>query len=185
VEFEIAPMDPDEVASVAKAHIVMQAATYAPYAHGDFTAQLYDGLEERIPDMLKADRVMVAKNPWGNIVAVGMAGEGPEWWEESDDPSFVWPSVTRYLKTLFTMPGTHGSGLGSAMLEAVLPDGEAAYLWTMTENPRAIRFYEKHGFAPDGYGRIAVGFGNMQMIRMVRNPHVGKLGVGVLVDEAI
>lgn len=180
MEFEIAPMDPDEVASVAKAHIVMQAATYAPYAHGDFTAQLYDGLESRIPYILQADRVMVAKNRWGNIVAVGMAGEGPEEWEEAHDPSFVWPAVTRYLKTLFTMPGTHGSGLGTAMLEAVLPEGEAAYLWTMTENPRAIRFYEKHGFAPDGYGRIAVGFGNMQMIRMVRNPSQGQARGGSL-----
>lgn len=168
MHFEISDLDPDEVASAAKAHIVMQAATYATYAHGDFTSQLYDSLEWRIPSMLESDVAKVAKNPWGNIVGVAMVGEGPEDWEDVDDPSFVWPAVTRYLKTLFTMPGAQGTGLGSAMLEAVLPDRQPAYLWTMTENPRAIRFYEKHGFAADGYEKVSEGFGRMHMVRMTR-----------------
>ncbi|NLE96463.1 MAG: GNAT family N-acetyltransferase [Propionibacterium sp.] len=168
MQFEISDLNPDDVAAAAKAHIVMQAATYAPYAKGDFTSQLFDSLERRIPEMLAADRAVVARNPFGNIIGVAMAGDGPERWEATDSPHFVWPAVTRYLKTLFTMPGTHGSGLGSAMLEAALPGMEPAYLWTMTDNPRAIRFYEKHGFAPDGYESISDGFGSMHMIRMVR-----------------
>lgn len=168
MQFDISDLNPDEVAAATKAHIVMQAATYAPYAQGDFTSQLYDSLEWRVPGMLATDTVKIAKNRWGNIVGVGMVDDGPEDWEGADDPSFVWPEVTRYLKTLFTMPGTHGTGLGSALLEAILPEREPAYLWTMTENPRAIRFYEKHGFAPDGYEKVAEGFGRMHMIRMTR-----------------
>lgn len=168
MEYRITPMQAHEVVSVAKAHIVMQAATYAPYAKGDFTSELYDDLPDRVPEVLSAERVLVARTGRGSIVGIAMAGTGPEWWETHERPDFVPPAVNRYLKTLFTMPGTHGSGLGSALLDAVLPDREPAYLWTMTENTRAIRFYEKHGFAPDGYGSRSTGFGDMAMIRMVR-----------------
>lgn len=168
MQFTITDLDPADVEAFAKAHIVMQAATYAPYAKGDFTSQLFDSLPERIPSVQEADRAIVAKSAGGNIVAVAMAGDGPEEWEPTGRDDYVQPAVTRYLKTLFTMPGTHGTGLGAAMLDAVLPGRQSAYLWTMVENPRAIRFYEKHGFAADGFTLHSEGFGGMDMIRMVR-----------------
>lgn len=146
----------------------MQAATYATYAEDDFTSWLFERLEGRIADIAEAELVLVARSELGNIVGLAMAGQGPEAWEPLDDDSYVPPTVDRYLKTLFTMPGAQGTGLGGRLLEAVLPDDEPAYLWTMEENPRAVRFYTKHGFVPDGYRKRSGPFGNMQMLRMVR-----------------
>ena len=170
VKIQIAPLNPDEVEAVARAHAVMQAATYAPFAAGDFTGLLFSYMEDRAEEWLAADRAAVAKTERGSIVGVAMVAEGPQEWETKFDPNFVPPVTNRYLATLFTMPGTHGTGLGSKLLNAVLEPEEDVYLWTMTENPRAIRFYEKHGFKPDGYGRNTTDWGGMDMIRMVRLP---------------
>lgn len=168
VEFSIAPLDPSEVESVARAHAIMQAALYAPIASAGFTDQLFSYMDERIEELLTVDVTAVAKTPRGGIVGVAMVDDGPHAWELEYDDEPVPPATYRYLATLFTMPGTHGSGLGAALLNTVLPDGEGAYLWTMVDNPRAIRFYEKHGFAPDGFTRNTGSWGNMDMIRMVR-----------------
>jgi hypothetical protein len=36
------------------------------------------------------------------------------------------------------------------LLDAVLPARRSAELWVVEDNPRARRFYDKHGFAADG-----------------------------------
>ncbi len=164
----ITPLEPDQARSVALAHAVMQATTYATAAHGDFTAALFDRIEQRVEELLAMDVCLVARSPRGNVVGLVMVDDGPEWWERKEDPDFVWPAVTRYLSTLFTMPATHGTGLGDDLLERALPDGEPAYLWTMRDNPRAIAFYRRHGFTADGYTKRTTGWGDMDMLRMVR-----------------
>lgn len=78
------------------------------------------------------------------------------------------PLGERTLQTLFTMPEAHGTGLGNALLEATLPDDEPAFLWVMRRDPRAVRFYAKHGFVPDGYTKRTLGWGGMGLLRMVR-----------------
>lgn len=170
VHFSISPLDPSEVEAVARAHAVMQATTYATIARGDFTGLLFRNLDGRVEEWLAAERTAVARTERGNIVGVAMVTEGPEEWEVKLDPNFVPPATNRYLSTLFTMPGTHGSGLGTTLLNAVLGPDEEAYLWSMIENQRAIRFHEKHGFKPDGHARNTTDWGGMDMIRMVRLP---------------
>jgi len=53
------------------------------------------------------------------------------------------------LASLYVKRGWWGSGLGGWLLEFALR-GESAHLWVFEENRRARRFYEKHGFRPDG-----------------------------------
>lgn len=170
MDYRIADLDPADAHLVACSHVVMQAATYAHIASAGFTALGFESLERRERHLLEADVVKVAKSARGNVVGFAVVDWGPEWWERPEDPDFVAPAVSRYLSALFTMPGTHGTGLGAALLEAALPDGEAAYLWTMRENPRAVAFYRKHGFVPDGYTKTTTGWGDMDMLRMVRLP---------------
>lgn len=50
---------------------------------------------------------------------------------------------------MYVRPDHHGTGVGTLLLEAVLPT-RPAELWVVEANPRARRFYEKHGFVPDG-----------------------------------
>ncbi|MGI8948520.1 MAG: GNAT family N-acetyltransferase [Ornithinimicrobium sp.] len=47
------------------------------------------------------------------------------------------------------VPEHQGTGLAQRLMAEVLGDGPA-YLWVATGNERAIRFYQRHGFAADG-----------------------------------
>lgn len=61
----------------------------------------------------------------------------------------------------------HGSGTGQALLDAVLGDA-SALLWTAELNPRAIAFYRRNGFEPDGSRVVQADLENLAEIRMVR-----------------
>jgi GNAT superfamily N-acetyltransferase len=71
------------------------------------------------------------------------------------------------LDSLYTRRSTWGSGLGARLLDAVLGE-RPAYLWIVTANTRAARFYEKHGFALDGFGRPYEPWDGTHCSRMVR-----------------
>jgi ribosomal protein S18 acetylase RimI-like enzyme len=43
----------------------------------------------------------------------------------------------------------HGTGIGQTLLDEVLGSGPAQ-LWVAKQNPRAIAFYRRNGFAFDG-----------------------------------
>ena len=53
---------------------------------------------------------------------------------------------------IHTLPESHGTGLGYAMLTEALKQigNQPVFLWAFKENTRAHRFYEKHGFHWDG-----------------------------------
>ncbi|MFF6779659.1 GNAT family N-acetyltransferase [Streptomyces sp. NPDC012510] len=59
------------------------------------------------------------------------------------------------LYALYVRPGHWGDGVGEALLRAATERCAAAgqgrvLLWVLKENARARRFYEHHGFTPDG-----------------------------------
>ncbi|GAB3706410.1 GNAT family N-acetyltransferase [Mariniluteicoccus flavus] len=102
----------------------------------------------------------------GEVLAVAAAGFGPCDWEADYEPA----PVAYNLEKLYALPRAHGHGIGQALFDAAMPAGEAAYLWILADNPRAQRFYERNGFAADGY---VVDCGdlwfNRPMFRMVRD----------------
>lgn len=58
-----------------------------------------------------------------------------------------------YLQFLAVVPGLQGRGIGSAVLAWMEREARMALernLWVVASeiNPRAVRFYERHGFAP-------------------------------------
>lgn len=53
------------------------------------------------------------------------------------------------LYALYVLAAHYGAGAGAALLEAAVGTGPAS-LWVLEDNPRALAFYAKHGFAPDG-----------------------------------
>lgn len=71
------------------------------------------------------------------------------------------------LDSLYTLSRTWGSGLGARLLDGVI-GATPAYLWIVTANIRAARFYEKHGFAFDGFGRPYEPWDGAHCSRMVR-----------------
>lgn len=90
---------------------------------------------------------------------VGFTHTGPP--RDEDPPRDI------ELSTIYLLAAHHGSGLGQALLDAVL-SGRPAMLWVLDENPRAIAFYRRNGFEPDGAEKIDPDYGNIREIRLVR-----------------
>ncbi len=59
------------------------------------------------------------------------------------------------LYAIYVAPERWGHGDGPALMRAVLEVASPpVVLWVLADNPRGRRFYEKHGFAPDGTTRV-------------------------------
>ncbi len=71
------------------------------------------------------------------------------------------------LGAIYLLAAHHGSGLGQALMDAALGD-RAASLWVLDENARAIAFYRRNGFEPDGAEKVDPDYGNIREIRFVR-----------------
>ena len=70
------------------------------------------------------------------------------WWDKARDEDMTGKAE---LICIHSLSGNWGKGYGSMMMERILTDiRDAGYpdvvLWVFTDNNRARRFYEKHGF---------------------------------------
>jgi GNAT superfamily N-acetyltransferase len=70
------------------------------------------------------------------------------------------------LKSLYVAAAYRGSGIAADLLDRAIGT-QAAHLWVFEDNPRAHRFYRKHGFAPDGERDVDADTGLWEL-RMVR-----------------
>lgn len=71
---------------------------------------------------------------------------------------------------MYVLSECYGSGLGCRLMEAGLEqlrDYPVVCLWVLKENRRAIRFYEKCGFRPEGTESFHANISAME-IRMIR-----------------
>lgn len=71
------------------------------------------------------------------------------------------------LYALYVVTERHGTGVGQALLDAVVGD-RPAQLWVVKDNARAQAFYRRNGFAPDGAVKVEEHLDNLADIRMVR-----------------
>jgi len=70
------------------------------------------------------------------------------------------------LYALYTRAAWWGTGLGQRLWDAVSPD-QACSLWVLEDNARAVAFYRRQGFEPDGGRELYDDLGTWE-IRMVR-----------------
>lgn len=96
---------------------------------------------------------------------VGIAMSGP--------PEDATAACTRQLYVLYVYAADHGTGVGRALLEAVIDPADSVLLWVADPNPRAQAFYRKHGFVPDGTVQVEDG---LREIRMIRDGQCGGTG---------
>jgi ribosomal protein S18 acetylase RimI-like enzyme len=127
---------------------------------------------------------LVAVAPQASVI-VGYASYGPERSVASAasvgsgaKPGSLTPAglagETGELYTLYVTPAHWSTGAGRALTDAALNGLRAGgyqrvVLWTLTENARARRFYDKAGFAPDGATNILDGLGSVEELRYVRD----------------
>ena len=87
------------------------------------------------------DNIIIAKEE-GRVI--GFVGYGSDK-EETEDAGEIF--------ALYTLSEYHGKGIGRRLMEAgleQLKEYSLFHLWVVKGNRRAIRFYEKFGFCPDG-----------------------------------
>jgi putative acetyltransferase len=130
--FSLRPYDPDdEDASVA----LWLRAWYAVYPHIDFAARL-DWWRERWSNELVPAADIVIAEAKGNVI--GFVTVDPR---------------THYLDQIAVAPEHWSAGVGAALMAAAKKLSSAGLdLDANTDNDRAIRFYERHGFSIAGAG---------------------------------
>ena len=104
----------------------------------------------------RENRVAVAERD-DQLIGIAMSGpplDAPAGW-------------ARQLYVLYVYAADHGTGAGSALLEAVVDPQESAALWVADPNPRAQAFYRKHGFVADGTTQVEDGVREIRMVRGV------------------
>ncbi len=97
----------------------------------------------------------------GRIVGWATASDGLD--DDSPYPN--------QLDGLYVLKEAHGTGIGQALLEAAVGTDTGAFLWAIDAPTRAISFYRKMGFLPDGTKKpfLTDGAGVMEQ-RLVRHP---------------
>ena len=104
-------------------------------------------------------RIAVPPPGWTTIVCeddgtiVGFASTGPS--RDEDDLG--------ELYAIYVHPDAWSTGAGRALMaaaeNALAAEFGAALLWVLEDNPRARRFYERAGWAPDGVRKAEERFG--------------------------
>jgi GNAT superfamily N-acetyltransferase len=105
-------------------------------------------------DRYRDNRVAVAERD-GELIGIAMSGPPL-------DADARW---ARQLYVLYVLAADHGSGAGTALLEAVVDPEEPVALWVADPNPRAHAFYRKHAFVPDGTSQVDDGVREIRMVR--------------------
>ncbi|BDT88345.1 GNAT family N-acetyltransferase [Nocardia cyriacigeorgica] len=83
-------------------------------------------------------------------------------------PSVYRPVVTPLeLNALYVRSPWYGSGVADDLVQTTLNPDIPCSLWVFEQNPRAIAFYRKYGFTPDGATRTEY-FAAVTELRMVR-----------------
>lgn len=132
---------------------------YAHLLSAEFLANLTNDAEAWRQGLAREGRRSIAVVAELDGEIVGFAHAGPAV-EENAPRDWCLGLIYQYSRA-------HGSGTGQALLDAVVGD-RPAYLWTAEDNPRAMAFYRRNGFTPDGTRKIEPEWENMAAIRMVR-----------------
>ena len=163
----IRPARPEDAAAVARVRADSWRDTYAHVLSPEFLAALDPvGDAER----WRGTIVAMTEDPSVGMFVVaevdgtvrGFAIAGVPRPLPAETPPREWQ-----LFLIYQDAALHGTGSGQALLEASIGD-RSAHLWTAEDNPRAIAFYRRNGFVPDGERTTDPRWENLAEIRMVR-----------------
>jgi hypothetical protein len=136
----IRPARPGDAAAIAALHTASWRSAYRgilpdAFLDGPIEANRRAVWEARLPALAAGDVVLLAPDGFAAAFA-------------QDDGDAL-------LDNLHVVPGVRGAGLGAALLHAVasalLAGGSRAmHLWVFDANPRARKFYARHGAVETG-----------------------------------
>lgn len=147
MEYSIRQAVPGDADALVRMHTAVHEECYGhvlpPAFFAARRASIQERTERRRPYLASAEPRIIALDADGEIVGFADAGQG----RDADRPHSL------ELYSIYALARTHGSGLGTALLQAALGNA-AAYLWVLEDNPRARAFYAKHGFLADGERKL-------------------------------
>lgn len=159
----VRPAVPEDAAALAAVAAVTFPLACPPHtteeAKADFIAK---NLTERSFDGYLADpeRALFLAEVDGEASGYTMLVFGEP--HDSDVAAAITLRPTVELSKVYVLPGHHGAGVASGLMDASLAEARArgavgVWLGVNEENARANRFYEKSGFALVGTKRFLVG----------------------------
>ena len=159
MSFVIRTATPEDAADLALVRVTSWRETYSHILSAEFLDQLdvAEGTERwrRSLETGRADTMVLDVN--GEVRGYATAG-APHSEEKPRDLE---------LYMIYQLASEHGNGSGQALLDATIQD-RPCFVWVAELNPRAIAFYHRNGFEPDGAREVAEQWENLAEIRMVR-----------------
>ena len=132
----------DDADGIARVHIGSWRETYAGLVEpGELDELSVERRTQRWTANLGAGTEAWVAELDGGVIGFSSTGGG----DHAEQPRPL------ELSMLYVLEGHHGNGAGQALLDAAIGDSPA-FLFVARDNPRAIRFYERNGFAFDGVG---------------------------------
>ena len=161
--WSVRPSEPDDYPGIVDLRIRGWRATYSHVMPAGFLDRMESLRDREIEGRLSR------RGEAGFVEHVGTIDDRIVGWAISGRPTDTDAPADRELYALYTDAATHGSGLATALLDAVLGDAPVS-LWVLEDNPRARAFYEKSGFTFDGTRKMLDGeLAHIPEIRMVRH----------------
>lgn len=143
MDFQLRQATPED----AEAVVLMQTQAHEECYPHLLSPEFFRRRRANIPERVERRRPFLATDQPrilaldANNQVVGYADAGPG--RDDDSPEAL------ELYSIYTLRRTYGTGLGAALVSAAVGSGPA-YLWVVENNPRALAFYLKQGFRPDG-----------------------------------
>jgi len=156
----VRPATPDDAAGIGPCHLACWRETYGGLLSPAFFAS-------RSPERFTANWAQLLGDPATAAVTVAEADGEVVGFAQAVPSRDTPPVRDEEVATLYLRTAQHGSGLGQALLDAVLGDRPAS-LWVAEENPRARRFYARNGFVPDGAREVVEAWEGLAEVRLVR-----------------
>jgi GNAT superfamily N-acetyltransferase len=140
----IRPATPDDARALAEVHVASWRAGYRGLIPDDDLAQLsVDEREEMWLTILAGHE--------GTVLVAGDDGADATGAPGTIAGLIAFVPAAREIRALYVAPARFGQGIGSALLEAAHAQlGPDCALWVLEDNERALRFYARYGYAPDG-----------------------------------
>jgi len=136
----------------------LPAATLTALDEAEFTARWTRNLQSGTADI------------W-----VALAGETIIGWASSSAGRDEDRPHNLELEGIYVVASHHGSGAGQGLLDAAIGHRDA-YLWMAVGNDRALAFYRRNGFTPDGAVSTKALRGTpvevMRLVRPIPSAHV-------------
>lgn len=165
INFDVRRAEPADASDMARVHVDTWRETYRGIMKdavlddpGLFSWRKKFWAAALTDRKYRQNSVAVASHE-GDLVGIAMAG-----------PNSGDMNGPQQLHLLYTYAAFHGSGMGAALLNAVIDPAEPATLWVADPNPRAQAFYRKNGFAADGAVKLEDDVREVRMVRTIEAP---------------